>query len=113
AEARDVYEKYVAEWPMHASGRNQLAWFLVTCPVETLRDPARAVRLARSAIVRGERSGFVGALGAAQYREGDFQAAVANLDRATHLEDERPHTGDQLFRAMAHWQVGKTEAALR
>ncbi|HTK77481.1 MAG TPA: hypothetical protein VL371_19610, partial [Gemmataceae bacterium] len=113
AEARDVYEKYVAEWPMDPAGRNHLAWFLVTCPVETLRDSARAVRLAQSAVIRGERSSFVGTLGAAQYRAGDFRAAVANLDRATRLQDERLGTGDQLFRAMAHWRVGNTDAALR
>jgi serine/threonine protein kinase/Flp pilus assembly protein TadD len=113
AAARDVYEEYVAAWPRDDSGRNNLAWFLVTCPVETLRDPARAVRLARSSLVRGELSTFLATLGAAQYRAGEFQAAVANLDRATRLEEKRPHTGNQLFRAMAHWRVGKTDAALR
>jgi tetratricopeptide (TPR) repeat protein len=112
AEARDLHEEFVAEWPMNVSGLNNLARFLVTSPVETLRDPGRAVRL--SPIIAGtEHSEFVGTLGAAQYRAGEFRAAVASLDRATRLEDERLGTDLQLFRAMAHWQVGNTDAARR
>jgi tetratricopeptide (TPR) repeat protein len=113
AKARTVLEQMVTAYPSDAHALNQLAVFLVTCPVETLRDPPRAVRFARKAAVLLENSTFVGTLGCAQFRAGDFQSAVANLDRATGLQEWQFPADDQFFRAMAHWQVGNIEVARR
>src|SRR5439155_18695855 len=44
-----VYERMLEIEPDRPDVRNQLAWVLTTCPVESLRDPRRAVVLARRA----------------------------------------------------------------
>jgi tetratricopeptide (TPR) repeat protein len=115
AQARSVLEQMVAAHPEDNDAMNALARFLVTCPVETLRDPTRAIRLARKAVALFESRNYVGTLGAAQYRAGDYQAAVASLDRSTCLclQEQQLDPTVQLFRAMAHSRVGNTEAARR
>jgi serine/threonine protein kinase/Flp pilus assembly protein TadD len=112
-QARAVLEQTVTEYPAEPSTLNRLAWFLVTCPVETVRDPAEAVRLARIAVAWYETSARLGTLGAAQFRAGDHRAAVANLERSMRLEDKQPSAGYQFFLAMAHGKIGNTEAARR
>jgi serine/threonine protein kinase len=77
AEGLAVLEKMVEAYPADPAALNQLAWFLVTCPVKNLRDPARAVKLARKAAAPViENNWYVSTLGAALYRTGDFRAAV-------------------------------------
>ena len=114
AEGRAVFEKMVEAYPADPAALNQLAWFLVTCPVENLRDPARAVRLARKAAAPViENNWYVSTLGAARYRTGDFRAAADNLNFAMRQRN-LPLESDELFvLAMAHHQLGETEAARR
>lgn len=101
----------VAAYPWDFNALREFAVFLVTCPVDTLRDPDRAVWLARKAVAGKGNSYNVAALGAAQYRAGDFGAAVANLDLAIRRQERRPDMFDQFFRAMAYWRVGNTDMA--
>jgi tetratricopeptide (TPR) repeat protein len=93
-----------------ATVQNETAWFLATAADPKLRDPARAVKLAKKAVERAPREGvYWKTLGVAQYRAGDWKAAVAALDRAEALG-----AGDgaaKLFLAMAHWQSGEREQA--
>jgi serine/threonine protein kinase len=112
AEGRDSLQGIVDAYPADPYALNELAWFLVTCPVEAVRDPERAVRFARKAVAQREHGDFVGTLGAAQYRTGDFRAAAANLDVATRTLD-RPALQEVFFRAMARWRLGEPEAARR
>src|SRR5262249_19605472 len=82
AEALGVYEKSLARYP-HSDALH-LAWFLVNCPVESQRNPARAVQLCRKTVGAVSLTGsetIAGTLGAAQYRTGDLHAAVASLDK--------------------------------
>jgi serine/threonine protein kinase/Flp pilus assembly protein TadD len=112
AEGRNSLQGIVDAYPADPYALNELAWFLVTCPVEAVRDPERAVRHARKAIAQREHGDFVGTLGAAQYRAGHFRAAVANLDLAARTLD-RPGLQEVYFRAMARWRLGESEAARR
>jgi WD40 repeat protein len=92
------------------SVQNETAWFLATAADAKLWDPARAVELARKAVERAPREGvYWKTLGVAQYRAGDWKAAVSSLDKAQALA-----AGDgaaKLFLAMAHWQSGGREQA--
>jgi serine/threonine protein kinase len=85
---------------------NNLAWFLATWPDPQLRDPARAVALARKAVARVPRfaAGW-NTLGVALYRTGAWDEAIKALTRSMELTggDSPP---DWLFLAMAHWQKG-------
>jgi uncharacterized protein HemY len=55
----------------------------------------------------------LGTLGTAQYRAGDWEAAIESLERSVKLKTGRSvsHTG--FFLAMAHWQLGHQEEAHR
>jgi WD40 repeat protein/tetratricopeptide (TPR) repeat protein len=89
---------------------NETAWFLATSAELQARDPARAVTLARKAVEGApEKGAYWRTLGIAQYRAGEWKAALAALDRALPLGG-----GDsavEFFRAMAHWQLGEREQA--
>jgi hypothetical protein len=93
-----------------------LAWFLVNCPVESQRDPARAIRL----IDKAAGQWFLNwetfnakLLAAAYYRLGDHRAALANQDDGIRLERGIAHSEDLFFRAMACWRLGDKERARR
>jgi uncharacterized protein HemY len=88
-----------------------LAEILANCPDERLRDPIRAVALARRTVEESPGGGhFWSTLGMAHYRAGDWQAAIAALDQAVKLmSGVRDRNG--FFLAMAHWQLGHRERA--
>jgi tetratricopeptide (TPR) repeat protein len=97
--------------PAHASAHNCLAWLLATCPEPKLRDPRRAVALAKKAVQLAPKVGdYWGTLGTAQYRAGDWKAAVAALERSRALK----LGGDAyawLFLAMSHSKLGERAEA--
>jgi tetratricopeptide (TPR) repeat protein len=74
-----------------AVARHNLAWLLAAAPDADVRDPDRAIALAREAIQRfGDRSPHVyDALAAASAEQGDFAAAVEHADRALGLTTTR------------------------
>jgi serine/threonine protein kinase len=92
---------------------NQLAWRLVDCPDRSLRDPPRALKLARRAIAILPREGaYWNTLGVALYRSGDFPAAKQALERSMELGgggDGR----DWFFLAMACWRLSEKPEARR
>jgi serine/threonine protein kinase/tetratricopeptide (TPR) repeat protein len=94
-----------------AGTHHGLAWSLLTCPDLKLRDPNRAVRLARTAVelVPNDET-FWGGLGMAHYRAGDWKAAVAALDKCLRL-GRGGDAGDRFFLAMAHHQLGNRDEA--
>jgi tetratricopeptide (TPR) repeat protein len=90
---------------------NDLAWLLVSAPDPAVRDPVHAAQLAGLAIeAHPECSTYWNTLGAAQYRAGDFEAAVASFDRSTALADGGT-AFDHFFLAMAHTQLGNQDQA--
>jgi serine/threonine protein kinase/Flp pilus assembly protein TadD len=117
-EARQEFRRVAEEWsrlldqlPDHPGAHQQLAWFLATCPDPALRDPGRAQELARKVVTLAPQ-GAAGwnTLGVAHYRAGDYQAALAALQKAAGLRP-RGDGSDFFFLAMAHWQLGKKEQA--
>jgi tetratricopeptide (TPR) repeat protein len=110
-EALALLEGLVARNPNNASDANSLAYFLIFCVDPRFRDPARAVSLAQSAVNQIPGSGdFWSTLGVVQYRNGQWQAAIASLNKAKQLHHERDER-DWLFLAMAYWQVGDQKTA--
>jgi serine/threonine protein kinase/uncharacterized protein HemY len=90
---------------------NALAWILATCPDTTLRDPAKALELAKQAVnLAPEQGGYWNTLGAAQYRTGDWKGAVDALTRSMKLR-KGGDAADWFFLAMAHERLGDKEQA--
>lgn len=85
---------------------NNLAWLLANTPVESQRDPARAVELAQAAVqAHPDSATFWNTLGAALHRHGDHDSAIIALERAVDLSEAgTPY--DFLFLAMAHAHKG-------
>src|SRR5262249_37601137 len=70
--------QYLNHW------RNELAWSLVASPSPDQRDPRRAISLIQPAIeATPENPSYHQTLGLAQYRAGDWKAAVAALEKTS------------------------------
>src|SRR5262249_32640885 len=68
-----IRTKLVADFPKSAECYNGLAWHLATCPLEYLRDTAKAVELASKAVALTPSVGnYWNTLGVARYRAGDW-----------------------------------------
>jgi serine/threonine-protein kinase len=68
--------------PEDARVLNNLAWLWATCPEAALRDPTRALELARKACAMGEDSNRLDTLAAALAACGQFAEAAAVQERA-------------------------------
>ncbi len=88
--------------------QNKLAWLLATCPEQEFRDPVRAVELAKRAVqLAPEKASIWNTLGVAQYRAGDWDAAIDALEKSLELQSDNGF--DFFFLAMAHWQLGEKD----
>jgi serine/threonine protein kinase/tetratricopeptide (TPR) repeat protein len=95
--------------PEPADVQSTLADFLTTCPDPKYRDPARAVALARKAVKQGpNKRPYWAALGTAEYRAGNWDGAVAAIEKARQLG---PSEDTLFFLAMAHWRRGEKKLA--
>src|SRR5262249_7870386 len=113
-QALSIFEGTVATYPSNSHALREFAWALAVCPLESLRDPARAVSLAQKAVALFRDGPEVITLGAAQYRAGDYRSALANLNFATRrLSNPLPQSADLFFRAMARWRLGEVDTARR
>jgi uncharacterized protein HemY len=84
---------------------------LANCEDVKVRDPGRAVDLARKAVDAAPNDGGArNALGLAYYRTADWQASLASFDKAMALRNGGDGS-DWCFVAMAHWQLGHHEEA--
>jgi tetratricopeptide (TPR) repeat protein len=100
AELYDIGLRYDAR----PEALNEFAWFLVDCPDVTLRDPQRAIQLAEQAVSQRPGSGaFWNTLGIAQYRAGQWSAAIADLEKSMQC-GAGGSAYDWFFLAMAHWK---------
>jgi serine/threonine protein kinase/Flp pilus assembly protein TadD len=95
------------EYRQHlADGCHLLARLLADSGDPQVRNPARAVTEAKKAVdLSPADARYWTALGLARYRAGQWQSAVAALDRATQLRPEGD-AADFFFLAMAHAQMG-------
>jgi tetratricopeptide (TPR) repeat protein len=90
---------------------NDVAWLLATCPEVELRDPKRAVELAKKAVELAPEAGsFWNTLGVARYRLGEEKDAVAALHKSMKL-GQGGDAFDWLFLAMAHRKLGDRDEA--
>lgn len=100
-EVRQAYEKSLALRPGQPHVLNNLAWLLATCPDERLREPVRALELARRAARIDESAYILDTLAESYFVNGDYTAAVEAGRRALALaEGDRSHYEAQLRRFM-------------
>ncbi len=97
--------------PTHPYDRNELAWYFVAQVPEEHRKPAVGVKLARGAVeLEPEKGTYWNTLGVAYYRAGDWNAAIAALQRSMELR-KGGDSCDWFFLAMAHEKLGDKEQA--
>src|SRR5262249_13046799 len=100
--------------PTNDGVHNHLAWLLTTCPDAKLRDPRRALQLAKKCVkLVPNVATYWTTLGIAYYRAGDWNAAVAALGMSNDLSGEKELGFNALFLAMTHWQLGNKEEACK
>jgi serine/threonine protein kinase/tetratricopeptide (TPR) repeat protein len=111
AEAIAVGRKAVEFELDNAFISNRLAWILATCSEGKLRVPKEAVARASKAVQLAPGVGtYWITLGAAQYRAGEWKAAIGALEKSMELR-KGGDSLDWFFLAMAHWQLGEKEKA--
>jgi serine/threonine protein kinase/tetratricopeptide (TPR) repeat protein len=112
--AQDLVREAIKRCPENAVAENNLAWHLIKFAVPRRCNPAEALALAEKAVKRApDVDYFVNTLGVAQYRAGNWKAAIDTLTRADALYGGRLFSYNAFFLAMAHWQRGEKEQALK
>lgn len=110
-QARLDYESYLKLAPRHGPTYNGLAWLLATCPDLKVRDPARAVAMARKATELAPKVGtHWNTLGVALYRTDAWKEAAAAIEKSMEMT-KGGDAFDYLFLAMARWKLGEREEA--
>jgi tetratricopeptide (TPR) repeat protein len=113
--ARGVFEdalryrsrRFGPDHPATVLMRNSLAWWLATAPDPAAQDVPRAMELAKGAVdLEREQGGFWNTLGVAQYRSGEWEAAVASLEESDRLLGGEDFGYNGFFLAMAHHRLG-------
>jgi tetratricopeptide (TPR) repeat protein len=113
-----LMERNAADYPEWNRFKLHLLRVLANSPDPEIRDPARAVELARDVLDRApdNSDGWL-YLGVAHLHLGEWQSAATALERSMELEPEviefhSQHYSFQLFGlAIARWQLGEAEAA--
>jgi tetratricopeptide (TPR) repeat protein len=91
---------------------NNLAWDLATRADLKLRDPVRAVQLARRVVALAPAAAtYWNTLGVALYRAGDWRGAIESLTKSEAIEPDRQLGFNAFFLAMAHWRLGERDEA--
>jgi len=109
---RDYLEEVVSREPDLAMRVEQLAFLLTNAPVPELRDPQRALRLAKHAVeLAPERDEYRVTLAGAHYHSGDYQACCEVLESFLPSSSDDAQQGYFLL-AMARWQLGQKQQAL-
>jgi serine/threonine protein kinase/tetratricopeptide (TPR) repeat protein len=103
------------EHPDTLNSMQNLASLLATASDVKLRDPPRAVELAKKVVaLKPKQPGAWGALGSARYQTGDWKGASADLEKAIGLrrpDDRGPNADEGFFLAMAYWKMGEKDKA--
>jgi len=94
--------------------QNNIAWHIVARSDATPQAVKLAVGLAEKAVARApDAILIVNTLGTAYYRAGDWNAAIDTLKRADELYGGSYFSHNAFFIAMANWQRGDKEQALK
>ncbi len=117
AQAREEYARVAEQYRLAvehgptAGTLNDYAMLLADCPDASVRDPARAIDLARRATALAPEEGAIwNTLGLACYRAGEWRPAAAALEKSVALR-RGGDAYDWFFLAMASWQLGDRAAA--
>jgi len=95
--AVDAYEKALQLTPKSAEINNNLAWLLVTAQDKAIRDPQRALALARTAALLKENGYIFDTLATTYWANGLVEEAVAAQIKAIRLDpDNRAYYQNQL-----------------
>lgn len=106
-DAERIYQRLLEIRPDSPVALNNLAWALVKDPDVKLRDPTRAVAIAKRAVELESRNGiYWNTLGVVHYRAGDWPAANDALERAMSLRSGGD-SFDWFVLAMAYHQQGE------
>lgn len=109
--ARELRQQLAGVPEAAAEHRAHLAWLLILCPLQQLRDPLEAVRLAKALAAEVPRNAeYQNLLGAALCRSGDHAGAIERLREASRLRGSE-HAGDAFWLAIALRGAGQAEAA--
>jgi serine/threonine protein kinase/Tfp pilus assembly protein PilF len=101
----------LAAKPDSAPLSNNIAWILATSPDARFRDPRLAVELGRRAVKLAPNAwAYWNTLGAALYRAGDCDGAIAALEKSMSLR-EGGDNYDWFFLAMACCRLGRRDEA--
>jgi tetratricopeptide (TPR) repeat protein len=114
----DLQTSLAADFQDIARYHEQLAWMLVICPYQDLRNESLAVRAAQRGVELQPASGnYYKTLGGALYRaaaekpdDADWQAAIEALERSLELKPGAKGA-NRLLLAMSHWQLAHSSRA--
>jgi tetratricopeptide (TPR) repeat protein len=94
---------------------NGFTWRIVSNPRLRMAQPTWAVRIAERAVKllpeAAQAASAWNTLGVAEYRAGDWKAAIAALEKSEALGPDKSLAFNGFFLAMAHWQVGQKDKA--
>ncbi len=94
---KEAYEKAIVLEPNHPEVLNNLAWLYATCPEESIRNPFRALTLAKRAAAIMESPHILDTLAESYYINGRYEEAVAAGMKAWQLaKDGRSYYEQQL-----------------
>ncbi len=118
-EAEEVFGQILADWQLKPNPQinqfNDLIWELATDvgPQVRSRDPRWVVELAKTTVQSDPKHSLCWkTLGVAQYRAGDWQAAIAALDKSMSL-GQKDVALTSFYLALAHWHLGDKAQARR
>ncbi len=84
-----AYERIIQMDPGQSVAYNNLAWYLATAPYAELRDPARAVALAKRAVELEPLPMYLDTLAEAYYADGQYEKAAEVIKEAISTAKER------------------------
>jgi tetratricopeptide (TPR) repeat protein len=103
------YNRAIELDPMCAHAHSNLAWLLAVCPESKYRDGMKAIKLAKKAIERNDKSARIDTLAAAYAEAGRFQDAIKTEERTiAKLKEEGNTKGIPEFEEhLASYKAGK------
>lgn len=106
---KELFLAYEQRFGKEADLYNNFAWLLATSPEESVRDPARAIRLARRAVELSPEPNahFYGTLAAAEASGGNFAEACRAIEEAIRILKKSSLPVDQQMRMYKFFKENK------